>query len=168
MEYDLFIGSKLGRLNAAERLYEVARNVIGKGVKFEKIRHQLGFQYVCIDCEYFSIDIDLDDEDHDMQEYQEMNIRYHGVNTDVRISVELISKTFNIGWVKFLELMGKLLRSMDGDLLLLDDTSFPVMKKNDILYVNSNVDEYRAKYINKKNLNRLHCPFIEENFSIKL
>lgn len=86
----------------------------------------------------------------------------------MRISVQMISKTFNIGWMKFLELTGRTLRFIDGDLLLLDDSSFPVMKRKDnVLYINSNLDEYRIKYITKENLSLLNYPFIEENFSGK-
>ncbi|MDC0763051.1 hypothetical protein [Brevibacillus sp. AG] len=168
MDYELFINTKLERNSIGDLLYELAGDVLGEEVKFKKMRHELGFQYVYIGCDYFSIDIDLDDEDDDMEEYQEMNFRYHGVNTNMRISVQMISKTFNIGWRKFLELTGRTLRVIDGDLLLLDDSSFPVMKRKDnVLYINSNLDEYRIKYITKENLSLLNYPFIEENFSGK-
>ncbi|WP_152392616.1 hypothetical protein [Paenibacillus guangzhouensis] len=168
MDYELFINTKLERINIGDLLYEIASDVIVEEVKINKMRHELDFQYVYIGCEYFSIDIDLDDEDDDMEEYQEMNMRYHSVNTNMRISVQMISKTFNIGWMKFLEIIGRILRVIDGDLLLLDDSSFPVMKRKDnMLYINSNLDEYRVKYITKENLNLLHYPYIEENFSGK-
>ncbi|MNP60641.1 hypothetical protein D3C76_1557410 [compost metagenome] len=128
MDYELFIDTKLERINIGDLLYEVASDVIGEKVKFKKMRHELGFQYVYIGCDYFSIDIDLDDEDDDLEEYQEMNIRYHDVNTNMRISVQMISRMLSFGWMKFLELTGRILRVNDGDLHLLGDSSFPVMK----------------------------------------
>ncbi|UKK97155.1 hypothetical protein [Brevibacillus brevis] len=168
MDYELFINTNLERKSIGDLLYKVASEVIGEEVKFKKMQHSLGFEYVYIGSAFFSIDIDLDDEDDDMEEYQEMNLRYHDVNTNMRISVQMISKTFNVGWMRFLEIIGGILQIIDGDVLLLDDGSFPLMKRKDkILYINSNLDEYRVKYITKENLNLLNYPFIEENFSGK-
>lgn len=168
MDYELFINTNLERKSIGDLLYKVASEVIGEEVKFKKCNIALVFNMFILAVLFFSIDIDLDDEDDDMEEYQEMNLRYHDVNTNMRISVQMISKAFNVGWMKFLEIIGRILQIIDGDVLLLDDSSFPLMKRKDkILYINSNLDEYRVKYITKENLNLLNYPFIEENFSGK-
>lgn len=158
MEYELFL------LSIYEAEY-IAKMLIDSDTSLDFEMKVYEGSRVYIGCSYFSIDIDLEDVDDDMKEYHEMNMRYHSVNTNMRISIQMISKTFNTGWLEFLKLLGGILRSIEGDLLLLDDTSFPVMKRIDnILYINSNLDEYKVKYITKENLKLLNYPFIERSF----
>ena len=165
MDYDLFIDTNLDQNSIAQFLYKAAKNVIGNNVIIKEEKHPLGYKYIYIECHYFSIDIDLEDDDDDIEEYKQVILKNHSVEINTRCSVQFISNKFDIGWPKFLEWIGEILKNTNGNLIVIDDSSFPVMKrKNKVLYVNSNLDEYKLKYITKKNLNNLNYPYVENDF----
>ncbi|MCA1294980.1 hypothetical protein LBW89_18365 [Paenibacillus sp. alder61] len=153
MDYDLFLNTKLDVMSLGDLLSKMLSGILNEEIKCVKVRSELGYHYLYVNGKYFTIHIELDDEDR--EEYREMNARYHYVDTNIHISVQLLSKTFEIGWLKLLELIGRLLKAIAGDILLLDDCSFSVMKrKNSITLVNTNLDEYRIKYITRENLKK--------------
>ncbi|WP_245700202.1 hypothetical protein [Paenibacillus glacialis] len=73
------------------------------------------------------------------------------------------ASTFDIGWLKLLEVIEKLLRLNNLDLVVEDHTTYPLLKRvNGRLIINSNLD-YRAWYLTKENLALLNYPY-EEDF----
>ncbi|PAD29302.1 MULTISPECIES: hypothetical protein [Paenibacillus] len=165
MDYELFINNSSEAEKIGNIIFEIMKEVIGKEVKVEKLQHKLGYQYVYIESEYLTIDIDLEDEDGEMEEYHEMNLKYYSVNTNMRINIQLFSKTFDTSWLKLIETVGQLLSVVEGDVLLLDDRSFPIMKRtNNVLLVNNDLDEYQIKYITKESLKLLNCHYVERSF----
>ncbi|MNN80272.1 hypothetical protein D3C81_1969890 [compost metagenome] len=90
------------------------------------------------------------------------NLEAYGVNTDVFISIQFITRTFDIGWLKLLEVIGKLLRLNDQDLVVEDDSTYPLLKRiKGSLFINSNLDEYRTWYMTTENLALLEYPYEE-------
>lgn len=115
-------------------------------------------QQVSISCTYFSLSIDLDEEEEYLERFREMNLEAYGVDTNVLVSIQFITRTFEIGWLKLLEVIGNL------DLVVEDHTTYPLLKRvNGRLFINSNLD-YRAWYLTKENLALLDYPYEEEDF----
>ncbi|MNP25557.1 hypothetical protein D3C76_1183710 [compost metagenome] len=118
-------------------------------------------QQVSISCTYFSLSIDLDEEEEYLERFREMNLEAYGVDTNVLVSIQFITRTFEIGWLKLLEVIGKLLQLNDKDLVVEDHTTYPLLKRvNGRLFINSNLD-YRAWYLTKENIALLDYPYEE-------
>lgn len=109
--------------------------------------------------------IDLDAEEDYIEYFREMNREAYGVNTNVLISIQFISSTFEIGWVKLLEVIGKILRLNDQDLVLEDDSPDSLLKRiKGSLLIKGNLDEYQTWLMSKENLSLLNYPYEEEDF----
>ena len=116
---------------------------------------------------YFSLNINLDeDEDEEyLERFRDMNLEAYGVDTNLLINIQFITRTFDIGWVKFVEIIGELLNVNDRDLVLEDDSTYPLLKRiKGSLLINSNLNEYRTWYMTKENLKLLNYPYKEEDF----
>ncbi|WP_025723421.1 hypothetical protein [Paenibacillus polymyxa] len=167
MDYRLSIGSNLSREALGKLLYNMICEVLVMEINFYEVevKDWSDTRQVSISCTYFSISINLDDEDDYLERFREMNLEDHGVDTNVLISIQFISRTFDIGWLKLLEVIGKLLRLNDQDLVVEDDSSYPLLKRiKGRLFINNNLDEYQTRYITKENLELLNYPYLEEDF----
>jgi len=121
-------------------------------------------QYVSVGCTYFSMSSDLDDDEDYTERYRKAILEAYGVDTNVFISIQFISRTFDIGWLKLLEVIGKILNLNNLDLIIDDHTSYPLFKRiKGRLIINSNLD-YRTWYLTKENLALLNYPYEEEDF----
>ncbi|WP_342426802.1 hypothetical protein [Paenibacillus sp. FSL L8-0158] len=167
MDYRLSIGYNLSREALGKLLYNMICEVLVMEINFYEVevKDWSDTRQVSISCTYFSISINLDDEDDYLERFREMNLEDHGVDTNVLISIQFISRTFDIGWLKLLEVIGKLLRLNDQDLVVEDDSSYPLLKRiKGRLFINNNLDEYQTRYITKENLELLNYPYLEEDF----
>ncbi|QDY83597.1 hypothetical protein FQU75_09370 [Paenibacillus polymyxa] len=167
MDFRLSIGSNL----SSEALRKLLNNMICEVLVMEmnlyevEVKDWSDTQQVSISCTYFYISINLDDEDEYLERFREMNLEDHGVDTNVLISIQFVSRTFDIGWLKLLEVIGKLLRLNDQDLVVEDDSSYPLLKRiKGRLFINNNLDEYQTRYITKEILELLNYPYLEEDF----
>ncbi|MCP3809013.1 hypothetical protein ACYCSE_01780 [Paenibacillus sp. SEL1] len=167
MDYRLSIGSNLSREALGKFLYNMICEVLVMEINFYEVevKDWSDTRQVSISCTYFSISINLDDEDDYLERFREMNLEDHGVDTNVLISIQFVSRTFDIGWLKILEVIGKLLRLNDQDLVVEDDSSYPLLKRiKGRLFINNNLDEYQTRYITKENLELLNYPYLEKDF----
>jgi len=121
------------------------------------------YTYFHLGCTLFDINIDIAGKDFEEDTEEEIKLcrKYYGVEINTSLHIFLYSKTFNPeGWIKLLHFLSKILNSTNDDLLLLDDTSFPVLKRtNNKLMVNNKLDEYNQKYITEEKLKNLNYPY---------
>ncbi|MGG4346202.1 hypothetical protein [Paenibacillus lautus] len=168
MDYSLSIGSNLPKKEELEKLlYNMLCEVLFvELINYEaEVWDRTGTQRVSVGCTYFSMSINLDDEDDYIERYRKANLEAYGVDTNVFISIQFITRTFDLGWVKLLEIIGKILNMNDRDLILEDDSTYPLLKRiKGSLLINSNLDEYRTWYMTKENLELLNYPYQEEDF----
>ncbi|WP_438496250.1 hypothetical protein [Paenibacillus sp. IHBB 3054] len=166
MDFSLCIGSNLPKEELGKLLYNMISEVLFvELIDYEAEAWNRSYtQRVSVDCTYFSMSINLDDEDDYSERYRKANLEAYGVDTNVFISIQFITRTFDIGWLKLLEIIGKILIMNDGDLILEDDSTYPLLKRiKGSLLINSNLDEYRTWYMTKENLALLNHPY-EEDF----
>ncbi|AZK48589.1 hypothetical protein [Paenibacillus lentus] len=167
MDFRLSVGSNLPREELGKLLYDMLCNVFFvELINYEaEVWDWSNTQTVSIGCTYFSMSINLDDEDEYIERFREMNLEDHGVDTNVRISIQFISRNFEIGWLKFLEIIEKLLQLNNQDMVVEDHTSYPLLKRiKGSLLININLDNYRTWYLTKENLELLNYPYEEEDF----
>jgi|GEM_PF-1863204 len=167
MDFRVSVGFNLPRADLRKILYDMICEVFFMElINYEvEVRDRSDAQQVSIGCTYFSLSIDLEEEEDYIERFREMNLEDYGVDTNVPISIQFISRTFDIGWLKMLEVIGKLLQLNDEDLLVEDDTSYPLIKRiKGVLQINAHSDEYQANYLNKENLALLNYPYEEEDF----
>lgn len=167
MDFRVSVGFDLPREALRKILYDMICEVFFvELINYEvEVRDRSGAQQVSIGCTYFSLSIDLDEEEDYIKRFREMNLEDHGVDTNVPISIQFITRKFDIGYLKFLELVGKLLQLNDLDMLVENHSSYPLMKriKGDLL-INTHSDEYQTIYLAKEDLALLNYPYEEEDF----
>ncbi|WP_334077936.1 hypothetical protein [Paenibacillus sanfengchensis] len=168
MDFRLSIGSNLPREELGKLLYDMLCEVFFvELIDYEaEVWASSYTERINVGCTYFSMSIDLDAEEDYIEYFREMNREAYGVNTNVLISIQFISSTFEIGWVKLLEVIGKLLRLNDQDLVLEDDAPDSLLKRiKGSLLIKGNLDEYQTWLMSKENLSLLDYPYKEEDFS---
>ncbi|MFD0589134.1 hypothetical protein ACFQZE_14120 [Paenibacillus sp. GCM10027627] len=117
-----------------------------------------------VGCTYFSIRIDLEDEEDYTERDREAILESYGIDTNVFISIHFITRTFDLEWLKLLEVIEKILNMNDFDLILEDDSSYPLFKRiKGSLLISNDLDEYRSWYMTKENLALLNYPYEEGN-----
>ncbi|MEN1990808.1 hypothetical protein [Paenibacillus hubeiensis] len=166
MDFRLSVGSSLPKEELGKLLYNMIFEVLFvELINYEvEVWERFDTQYVSIGCTYFSMIINLDDEDGYTERFRDMNYEAYGVNTNVLISIQFKTYTFEIGWLKLLEVIGKLLQLNNLDLVVEDHTTYPLLKRvNGRLLINSNLD-YRAWYLTPENLGLLSYPYDKEDF----
>ncbi|MEQ7052831.1 hypothetical protein ABN764_19500 [Paenibacillaceae sp. P-4] len=166
MDFRLSVGSNLPKEELGKLLYNMIYEVLFvELINYEaEVWDRTGTQYVSIGCTYFSMSINLDDEDDYTERFRDMNHEAYGVNTNVLISIQFITRMFDIGWLKLLEVIGKLLRLNNLDLVVEDHTTYPLLKRDKgRLFINSSLD-YRKWYMTTENLALLNYPYQEEDF----
>ncbi|WP_088830483.1 hypothetical protein [Paenibacillus tyrfis] len=167
MDYSLCIGSNLPKEELGNLLYNMICEVLFvELIDYEaEVWNRSYTQCVSVGCTYFSMSINLDDEDDYTERYRKANLEAYGVDTNVFISIQFITRLFDIGYLKFLELFGKLLRLNDLDMLVENHSSYPLMKRiKGCLKINTHSDEYQTSYLDKEDLALLNYPYLEEDF----
>ncbi|GIO95277.1 hypothetical protein J14TS5_03630 [Paenibacillus lautus] len=166
MDYSLSIGSNLPKEELGKLLY----NIISEVLFVELINYEAEVwdrsytERVSVGCTYFSMSINLDDEDDYIERYRKANFEAFGVDTNVFISIQFKTYAFDIGWLEFLEVIGKLFQLYNLDLVVEDHTTYPLLKRiKGRMFINSNLD-YRTWYMTKENLELLNYPYQEEDF----
>ncbi|CAH1226368.1 hypothetical protein [Paenibacillus sp. JJ-223] len=166
MDFSLYIGSDLPKKELGELLYSMIFEVLFvELIDYEaEVRDSSFAQEVNVVCTYFSMDTNSDDDDDYTERFRKANLESYGVDTNVFFSIQFKSYSFEIGWLKLLEVIGKLLQLNDSDLFVLDDTSYPLLKRvKGRLLINSNLD-YRWWYLTTENLELLNYPYDKEDF----
>lgn len=167
MDFRLSIGSGLPK----EELRELLYTMLCEALFVELINYDADIKdwsddrQISMTATYFSLSINLDEDEEYLERFRDMNLEAYGVDTNLLINIQFITRTFDIGWVKFVEIIGKLLNVNDRDLVLEDDSTYPLMKRiKGSLLINSNLNEYRTWYMTKENLKLLNYPYKEEGF----
>ncbi|MGF9906241.1 hypothetical protein [Brevibacillus porteri] len=167
MDFRLSTGSNLPREALGKLLYDIICDVLVMELSFDEIevKDWSDSRHISIGFTYFSISINLDDEDDYIERYRKLNLETYGVDTNVDINIQFIARTFDIGWLKLLEVIGKLLRLNDQDLVVEDDSSYPLLKRiKGCLFINSNLDEFQTECMGKEKLELLNYPYLEKDF----
>ncbi|MCG7376193.1 hypothetical protein MH215_04260 [Paenibacillus sp. ACRSA] len=167
MDFSLCISSDFPREELSKLLYTMlCEALFVELIDYEAEVWDRSFTHsVSVGCTYFSMSINLDDDEDYTERYRKANFEAYGVDTNVFISIQFITNTFDIGWIKILEMIGKILNMNDRDLILEDDSSYPLLKRiKGSLLINSKLDEYRTWYMTKENLALLNYPYEEEDF----
>ncbi|MCP1308096.1 hypothetical protein [Paenibacillus tyrfis] len=167
MDFRVSIGSNLPREALRKLLYNMICNVLVMELSFyeAEVWDWSDTRNVSIGCTYFSISINLDDEEEYLERFREMNLESYGVDTNILINIQFITRLFDIGYLKFLELFGKLLRLNDLDMLVENHSSYPLMKRiKGCLKINTHSNEYQTSYLDKEDLALLNYPYLEEDF----
>ncbi len=77
-----------------------------------------------------------------IERFREMNHESYGVDTNVLINIQFITRLFDIGYSKILELSGRLLRLNDLDRLVENHSSYSLMKRiKGCLKINTHSDK---------------------------
>ncbi|WP_339267567.1 hypothetical protein NYE54_27250 [Paenibacillus sp. FSL K6-1330] len=166
MDYSLSIGSNFPKKELGKLFYNMLSEVLFvELINYEaEVWDRTGTERVSIGCTYFSMSINLDDEDDYIERYRKANFEAFGVDTNVFISIQFKTHAFDIGWLKFLEVIGKLFQLNNLDLVVEDHTTYPLLKRiKGRVFINSNLD-YRTWYMTKENLELLSYPYQEEDF----
>ncbi|WP_336764263.1 hypothetical protein [Paenibacillus sp. USHLN196] len=166
MDYSLSIGSDFPKEELSKLLYNMLCEVLFvELIDYEaQVWDRSYTQSVSVGCTYFSMSINLDDDDDYTERYRKANLEAYGVDTNVFISIQFKTHTIEIGWLKLLEVVGKLLKLNNLDLVVEDHTAYPLFKRvKGRLIINSNLD-YREWYLTKENLALLNYPYEEEDF----
>ncbi|WP_334074148.1 MULTISPECIES: hypothetical protein [Paenibacillus] len=159
MDYSLFINTSLDGGMLGELFYKLLSQVLKESPTFNKYQHRYGYRYINIGCEYFLLTITLDDDD--MTDTLECSKEDFGIESSWVISVQFVSRNFGLGWLKFLEVIGKFLREVEGEMLLLDDGSSPIMKRaGGTLFVSDDLDAHQSSFITNENLKSLNYPYL--------
>jgi len=164
MDFRLSIGFDLPREALRRLFYDMIRDalILELNIYEAEISDWSDAQQVSISCTYFSISINLDEEEEYLERFREMNLEAYGVDTNILVNIQFITNTFEIGWIKLLEIIGKLLDMNDRDLILEDDSTYPLLKRiKGSLLINSKLDDYRTWYMTKENLALLNYPYEE-------
>ncbi|WP_341177449.1 hypothetical protein [Paenibacillus sp. FSL K6-1230] len=162
MDFSLCIGSNLPKEELGKLLYNMICEVLFvELIDYEaEVWDRSYAQRVSVGCTYFSMSIDLDDNDDYTERYRKANIDAYGVDTNVFISIQFITRTFDVGWKKLLEVIGRLLQLNSQDLVVEDDSTYPLLKRvKGRLLINSKLDEYRIWYMTRENLALLNYPY---------
>lgn len=168
MDFSLSIGSNLPERELGKLLYNMLCEVLFvELIDYEaEVWEWFDTQSVNVGCTYFSMGMNLDDEDDYAERYREATLEEQGVDTNVYISIQFKTHSFDIGWLKLLEVIGKLLRLNEQDLILVDDSPDPLLKRiKGSLLIKGNLDEYQTWLMSKENLSLLNYPYKEEDFS---
>lgn len=165
MDYELLIYTDKDEEKLGLTIYQLMYEFEEEKITIEKLRHKfLNYDYIYISSTYFSVNIDMDDEDR--IDFIKIGKDY-GLKISTHINLELFSKTFEISFKKVLKLIGKLLKENDGDMMLMDDTGYIIMqRKEKRLVVNNKLDEYKIKYITQENLKSLEYPYVFDRLNI--
>lgn len=166
MDFWLSIGSNLPRDELGRLLYDMLCEVFFvEVIDYEaEVWTRSYTERINVGCTYFSMSINLDDEEDYIEGYREAILEAYGVDTNIFISIQFKTRTFAIGWVKLLEVIGKLLRLNDQDLVLEDDAPDSLLKRiKGSLLIKGNLDEYQTWLMSKENLALLNYPY-EEDF----
>ena len=171
VDYSLNIGFDSSGKDLSELLY----NILSEVLFVELIDYEVEVwkrnydESISVGCDYFSIDIDLQDENSNVKNNFEIYNSFgtYHVDTDMYTSIQFKTHVFHVGWLKFLEVIGKLLNVNDKDLILEDDSTYPLLKRSrGVLIVNSESDEPQTWYMSKENLKLLHYPYKEEKITL--
>lgn len=133
MEYELFLFSTYDAKYIARMLVESDNSLDFEMKIYEGSRIYIGCELFCMNLEIE----DISDLDFIRENY--------GVNVNLCIDFQVYNKTFNLGVTQMLKVVGGLLSRIQGDVLLLGNSSTQILRREkDILYVN-NIEEF-AKY----------------------
>lgn len=166
MDYSLSIGSDFPKEELSKLLYSMlCEALFVELIDYEAEVWDRSFTHsVSVGCTYFSMSINLDDDEDYTERYRKANLEAYGIDTNVFINIQFKTHTIEIGWLKLLEVVGKLLNLNKLDLVVEDQTACPLFKRTKgRLIINSNLD-YRAWYVTKENLALLNYPYEEEDF----
>ncbi|GGI18061.1 hypothetical protein [Gottfriedia solisilvae] len=158
MECELFLSSKLSHKALGEVLESIVKSMLN-----EEIFVTDNVDEIHIACKYFSMDIEIED----ISDLSFVGSHYElYVNKTIRILV--FGNSFKLGLNYLFEVIGKLIKVVKGNLLLLENGSDQLIRKEkDILVINSELNEYQSKYLSKNLIKLLDYPYIEKKLSIK-
>ena len=154
MDFWLSFGCTLSHQDLQKMLYDIISDVFVLEVNTDeaKVWDVSDNECIRVGSTYFSINTVLEDEEY-IERYQKEKFKMYGVNTNMFSSIEFISRTFETGWPKFMEVVGKLLECTDQDLIIEDGYGCPLLKRiQGDVFINSRLDEEEEWYVSSENL----------------
>ncbi|GAB6991791.1 hypothetical protein JCM16418A_38410 [Paenibacillus pini] len=152
MDCELFLVSNLDNETLKNTIYNILCEVVKDKVTIYESFSRLS-------CRYFTIDIETEDItgiDFIREEYK------LEINAEIRI--QLFGQTFNEGLEVLFYMIGDILSISNPDMVFVENGTDQLFRKeNDIVIVNTNLDQYQKKYLSKKLINSLKYPYIERD-----
>ncbi|WP_017690452.1 hypothetical protein [Paenibacillus sp. PAMC 26794] len=156
MDYELFLQSKLDR-NSLGKLVEqyVTESVV------EKASFESNEEEIVIGSKFFTLHLEIED-------ISDITFVRQHYNLDVNVCIrtQLFGSTFSEGIEQIFNIISKLIKHTEGNLLFLEDGSTQLLRmENGLLVVNNRLDEYQTKYLTPSLLLLLDRPYIEKELS---
>lgn len=153
MDYELFLSSNLSCKSLAEYIQCIIVEFVN-----EKLTVHNSEEEIVIGIEYFSLALEIED----ISDIAFIR-RHYDLDVNVCIRVQLFGITFNQGIEILFKVIGHLMRQFDGNLMLLENGSDQILRKeNGQLIVNNDLDQYQIKYLTQRLLSFLEHSFIKE------
>lgn len=156
MDYELFLLSNISHHSLGEMLEKFTTEYANK-----KATLSGNGEEIVIGSDLFSFAIEIEDiSDIDFVK------NHYNLDVNVCIRVQLFSNTFYQGLELLFKIIGRLIRHIAGNLLLLEDGSAQLLRmENGQLIVNNALDQYQTKYLTTSLLSLLNCYYIEKELS---
>ncbi|SFC83045.1 hypothetical protein SAMN04488168_11061 [Bacillus sp. 491mf] len=156
MDCELFLLSDLSHKSLGQEIESISKKILNEDVTIKENTEEIHIAY-----KYFSMDIEIED----ISDIEFIRSHYE-LNVNKSIRVLIFGNTFNEGLNVLFKVIGKLMNRFEMNLLLLENGSDQLIRKeNDILIVNTELDQYQSNYLSKKLLELLDYPYIERKLS---
>jgi len=156
MDYELFLQNKLDRNSLGELIEQyVTESVV------EKASFQCNEEEIVIGSRFFTLHLEIED-------ISDITFVRQHYNLDVNVCIrtQLFGSTFSEGIEQIFNIISKLIKHTEGNLLFLEDGSTQLLRmENGLLAVNNRLDEYQTKYLTPSLLLLLDRPYIEKELS---
>lgn len=156
MDYELFLQSKLDR----DSLGKLVEQYVTESV-VEKASFQSNEEEIVIGSKFFTLHLEIED-------ISDITFVRQHYNLDVNVCIrtQLFGSTFSEGIEKIFNIISKLIKHNEGNLLFLEDGSTQLLRmENGLLAVNNQLDEYQTKYLTPSLLRLLDRPYIAKELS---
>ncbi|PZD93024.1 hypothetical protein DNH61_24880 [Paenibacillus sambharensis] len=147
MDFELFLGMNI----SCESLAEALEKVIA-GDLYEKVKVVNNAEEIVIGTECFSMAIEIED----ISDIAFVRSHYE-LDVNVCIRIQLFGNNHSQGLESLFSIMGAIMKKFEGNLLLLENGSKQLLRKEDgQLIVNNDLDQYQVKYLTASLLSLLN------------
>ncbi|UQZ35501.1 hypothetical protein C2I18_19415 [Paenibacillus sp. PK3_47] len=152
MDLQLFIQSDVSNKSLAEAIENIIISILD-----EKVSVHNDEEESVIGTDYFSLALELED----ISDIEFVRTHYD-IDVNRCIRVQLFGNTFYQGLESLFAFMGKIIKQCAGNLLLLENGSDQLLRKeNGQLIVNHDLDQYQKKYLTSSLLGLLDHSYAE-------
>ncbi|MBO2946020.1 hypothetical protein JJQ72_18740 [Paenibacillus sp. F411] len=153
MDFELFLGFNVSHTKLAEVIEETMVEILK-----QKASLHINEDEIMLGTECFSLAIEIED-------ISDINFvrNHYDLEVSICIRVQLYGKTSKKGLEALFIIMGNLMKQFEGNLLLLENGSAQLLRKeNGKLFVNNDLDQYQIKYFNADIISLLDHSYTEK------